>query len=425
MVPSGTTTALGSATPAGMSAQQQAGIVSGGSIGSAGSSNCRLFLAGDVMLGRGIDQVLPHPVQNPRLYESYCKSATQYVDLTIARHGLATAPKHSLVGVWGDAIEVMHHLGCDAGVVNLETAITDREEPWNGKGIHYKMSAGNAGSLVELGRAVAGGRRGAGNLVCTLANNHVMDWGHDGLGDTFESLGRLGVKHAGAGANLGQAQEPAIVELAEGVLMAVISVGMASSGIPTEWGASSGRPGVNLGSLERVDLDQLTKQISALKQRYSNCKLVTLVSIHWGANWDFTVYPGERQFARALVSAGADIVHGHSSHHIKGIEVYQGKLIMYGCGDLINDYEGIDSLNTARYLGNVGLMYFVDVDPSSGALAGLSMVPTTVENLQIKVIREEKILKHLLNVVNREFLSFSVSMWIESYQGTLRLNRAG
>jgi hypothetical protein len=71
----------------------------------------------------------------------------------------------------------------------------------------------------------------------------------------------------------------------------------------------------------------------------------------------------------ALTRAG---LHGHSSHHPRPIEVYQGRLILYGCGDLINDYEGISGYE--KYRDDLRLMYLASVD-ANGALVGLRMVP--------------------------------------------------
>ena len=78
---------------------------------------------------------------------------------------------------------------------------------------------------------------------------------------------------------------------------------------------------------------------------------------------------------------GVDIVHGHSSHHVKGIEVYQQKLILYGCGDFINDYEGIRGYE--KYRGDLSLMYFVTIDPSNGNLVQLEMIPTQMRRFRL------------------------------------------
>ena len=67
-----------------------------------------------------------------------------------------------------------------------------------------------------------------------------------------------------------------------------------------------------------------------------------LVSIHRGGNWGYEVPKAHKSFAHRLIDeARVDVVHGHWSHHVRPIEVHRGKLILYGCGDFINDYEGI------------------------------------------------------------------------------------
>jgi poly-gamma-glutamate synthesis protein (capsule biosynthesis protein) len=108
-----------------------------------------------------------------------------------------------------------------------------------------------------------------------------------------------------------------------------------------------------------------------------------VVSLHWGGNWGFGIPPAQRAFARRLVdAAGADIVWGHSSHHAKGIEVRNGKLILYGCGDLINDYEGIGG--HGEYRPELSLMYFPEVDTATGDLLALRMAPMRMRRFRLE-----------------------------------------
>ena len=66
----------------------------------------------------------------------------------------------------------------------------------------------------------------------------------------------------------------------------------------------------------------------------------------------------QSQLAHSLLDeAGVDVIHGHSSHHVKGIEVYKGKAILYGCGDFLTDYEGIQGYEEFR--DDLVLMYFL------------------------------------------------------------------
>ena len=109
---------------------------------------------------------------------------------------------------------------------------------------------------------------------------------------------------------------------------------------------------------------------------------VILVSIHWGSNWGYDVAAAEQRFAHALIDdAGVSIVHGHSSHHPKGIEVYRDRLILYGCGDFLNDYEGIHGYD--EYRGDLALMYIAGVDAASAAVVSLEIVPLQIRNFRL------------------------------------------
>ena len=107
-----------------------------------------------------------------------------------------------------------------------------------------------------------------------------------------------------------------------------------------------------------------------------------IVSIHWGGNWGYAIPAEQRAFARALIDEGAaDVVHGHSSHHPKGMEIHAGRLILYGAGDLINDYEGIGGRE--RYRPELSLLYLPRLD-ANGALAEMDMVPMRIEQFRLR-----------------------------------------
>ncbi len=107
------------------------------------SNNSQLitvFLCGDVMTGRGIDQILPHP-SDPRIYEPYMRSAQGYLSLAERRSGPLTKPV-DFAYIWGDALEVLDRLRPDVRIVNLETSVT-KSENWVPKGINYRMNPDN------------------------------------------------------------------------------------------------------------------------------------------------------------------------------------------------------------------------------------------------------------------------------------------
>jgi poly-gamma-glutamate synthesis protein (capsule biosynthesis protein) len=181
----------------------------------------------------------------------------------------------------------------------------------------------------------------------------------------------------------------------------VFSLGDTSSGIPWEWGAGKGAPGVNLlPDLSPRTAEGVRESVRQVKQVGD----LVVASIHWGGNWGFEIPPDHVDFAHRLIeSAGVDIVHGHSSHHVKGMEVYRGKLIIYGCGDFLTDYEGISG--NEAYRGGLGFMYFASVEASTGLLKSLRLVPTRVRKFQV-VRAGGADWRWLLDTMNREGKAF-------------------
>lgn len=144
-----------------------------------------------------------------------------------------------------------------------------------------------------------------------------------------------------------------------------------------------------------------------------------MASIHWVGNWGFDVPLQQRSFARQLIDAAAvDVVHGHSSHHIKGIEVYHGRPILYGCGDFLNDYEGIGGYEEFR--ADLGLMYFPQIDARTGRLARCALIPTRVRHFRVERAPEEG-MRWLLEVLNREGSKLGSTRAERAPDGTLLL----
>ena len=125
-----------------------------------------------------------------------------------------------------------------------------------------------------------------------------------------------------------------------------------------------------------------TARISVLVQRYRREGDRVLFSVHWGGNWGYAIAPAKRAFAHALIDAGVDIVHGHSSHHPRAIEIYKNRAILYGCGDFINDYEGIRGYEEFR--GELALMYFPTLDADTGRLVRLEMAPLRMRRFRLE-----------------------------------------
>ncbi|MEQ8961888.1 MAG: CapA family protein [Coleofasciculus sp. C2-GNP5-27] len=347
-----------------------------------------LFLCGDVMTGRGIDQVLPHP-SNPVLHESYIKDARDYVTLAENTNGIIEKPVH-FAYIWGDALEEFERVSPDLRLINLETSITKSDEYWQDKLIHYRMHPDNTPCLTA-----------AHIDYCSLANNHVIDWGYTGLQETLDTLTKLNVKSAGAGHNQKEAAAPAVMEIEGKGRVIVFSWGFQTSGIPRSWAPTDDKLGVN--RLTDVS-DQTILEIKENVRYVKRPRDIVVASIHWGGNWGYQVPGEQREFAHKLIDqAGVDIIHGHSSHHVKGIEVYREKLILYGCGDLLTDYEGISGYE--QYRDDLNLMYFVSVKPATGQLINLQMTPTQIKNMRLNRTSTTDTL-WLRDVLNREGKKF-------------------
>ncbi|MEK6815391.1 MAG: CapA family protein [Nitrospirota bacterium] len=347
-----------------------------------------LFLGGDVMTGRGIDQVLSRP-GDPILNEPHVKDARRYVDLAEKVNGPIPRPVDNAY-IWGDALEELARAASDVRIVNLETAVTTSNDFSKRKGIHYRMNPANVPCLA------------AGRIdCCALANNHVLDWGAAGLAETLERLRRAGIGTAGAGPSHREAESPAVIEVSGKGRVLVFSFGSEDSGIPRDWAARADRPGVNF----LPDFSaRTTRRIAAMILNAKRKGDIVVASIHWGDNWGFQVRREHVTFARGLVdAAGVDVVHGHSSHHPKGIEVYRGKPILYGCGDLINDYEGIGG--RAEFRPDLGLLYFVSLDAASGTLSRLRMVPVRRRRFRLDRGSEEEA-RWLTETLNRQSAPF-------------------
>lgn len=343
------------------------------------SRGITLFLCGDVMTGRGIDQILPHPGK-PDLFESCVRSALGYVRLAREKSGPIQRPV-DFAYIWGDALEALRRAAPDLRIINLETAVTASGHAWPGKGIHYRMHPANLPCLTA-----------AGIDCCVLANNHVMDWGYQGLKETLASLERAGIAVAGAG-----------LDVAGKGRVLVFAWALEDSGVPAEWRAGPARPGVNfLPDLTARSLKTIAQQVGAVKRPGD----LVAASLHWGGNWDFEVSARQRSFAHGLIeSAAVDVVHGHSSHHVKGIEVYRGKPILYGCGDFLNDYEGIGGHEQFR--GDLALMYFPTLD--QGRLTRLAMTATQTRHFRVNYAPESGV-RWLMETLNREGRRFGTQV---------------
>jgi poly-gamma-glutamate capsule biosynthesis protein CapA/YwtB (metallophosphatase superfamily) len=317
------------------------------------------------MTGRGVDQILPYP-SNPVLYEPYVECALEYVAMAEQINGPIPKPV-DFSYVWGDALKELSRVGPAARIINLETSITTLED-YEPKGINYRMNPANTPCLTA-----------AKIDCCVLANNHVLDWGRSGLANTISTLRQAGITTAGAGRRLAEAWEPAAIEIGNSKVL-VFAAGTTDSGIERSWGATDTKSGIALlPDLSDATVDRIAQHVVKVKRPND----IAVLSIHWGGNWGYQIPRQQTVFAHKLIDVAAvDVLHGHSSHHPKGIEVYKGKAILYGCGDFLNDYEGIAGYEMFR--SHLVLAYFLTIDQGTGTLRCMEIVPFTTKRFQLQ-----------------------------------------
>jgi poly-gamma-glutamate capsule biosynthesis protein CapA/YwtB (metallophosphatase superfamily) len=234
--------------------------------------------------------------------------------------------------VWGD---VLPHLAqADLRIVNLECALTSHQQAWTRtwKMFHFRADP-EAVRVLQAAHIEA----------CALANNHILDYEVQGLQDTLRTLDLAGIRHAGAGADANEAASPAIIEMsgAEPCRVALLSY----TDNEPDFAAGSKHPGTNY--LEASPGEATMARIADNIARAQGADLVVF-SNHWGANFVERPSEGFRSFARRVIELGADIYHGHSAHICQGIEIHQGKPILYDTGNFIDDYAVNPQLRNDR-----------------------------------------------------------------------------
>ena len=225
---------------------------------------------------------------------------------------------------WGDVLPLL--VSADLRLVNLECAITDHKQPWTRtpKVFHFRADS----SAVEVLKA-------ARVDVCSLANNHTLDFEEQGLLDTMEHLKAAGIRHAGAGHNREEAARPALLTPRSDRPSRVALLAFTDNEPP--FAARPDRPGTNYlpVSLEPEVLSRVEAAVTAAREAGAE---TVVFSNHWGPNMVQRPSALFRRFARAVMDRGVDVYYGHSAHVFQGVEIYDGKPILYDTGDFIDDY---------------------------------------------------------------------------------------
>lgn len=201
----------------------------------------------------------------------------------------------------------------DLTVVNLESAVTERGQP------------APKAFTFRTGPAALEVLQGAGVDVASLANNHGLDFGPEGVPDALEASRTTGLPLIGIGQDETEALAPYRVTI-RGHRVAVIA---ATQVLDTElipaWTATPDHPG--LASAKRVDT--LVDHVAAVERSADT----VVVFLHWGIERHTCPSPAQQELALQLVGAGADIVVGGHAHRLQGAGRIGDALVAYGLGN--------------------------------------------------------------------------------------------
>jgi poly-gamma-glutamate synthesis protein (capsule biosynthesis protein) len=228
---------------------------------------------------------------------------------------------------------------------------------------HFRSDAKNVQTLKVAG------------IDClSLANNHTLDYRYDALLEMLHVLDRAQIKYAGAGTNIREAMRPTAFR-AGNVRAGFVSFTNNEPG----WEASAYRPGVFYVPIDLRDqrAQKLLEIVAYVRARVD----VVIVAAHWGPNWGYRPQPEHIPFAHALVEAGADIIFGHSCHVFQGIEFYRGAVILYSCGDFVDDYR-VDEVER----NDQSFIFVVEIE--NRHIARLKLYPTVITRYQARLARE-------------------------------------
>jgi poly-gamma-glutamate capsule biosynthesis protein CapA/YwtB (metallophosphatase superfamily) len=292
-----------------------------------GVQKITLALAGDVMLARGVNEM-------------------------IQEHG----PRYP----WGDLIPLARE--ADLFLINLECVIAESGEPFLPQRVFYFRADPQAMQVLAEG----------GVDYVTLANNHAMDYQGPALLETIRHLDERGIANAGAGKDIEEAARFALLE-ARGIKVGVVAF---ADHFP-EYAATPTGPGTNVIRITTEPPNFSRVEHSIQVARAAGADLVVF-SIHWGPNMRHAPPDEFKQFARAILDAGADIFHGHSAHIFQGIEIYKGKPIFYDTGDLIDDYY-VDS----AYKNDQQFLFLVTATGSR--VEHIELVPVLISQAQANI----------------------------------------
>ncbi len=266
--------------------------------------------------------------------------------------------------LWGDTLPLIKK--ADMLLINLECVIAKDGTQWDKTPkVFFFRADPHAIDVLKI----------AGVNYVSLANNQTLDFGEDALLEMLSRLDKAGIAHAGAGRNLREASKPAVIE-ARGLRVGVVSF---TNNEPA-FAATETSPSTNYIPITLAN--KIVKRVRAAIDEARPLADLVVFSIHWGPNMRKKPTEEFREFAHAVIEMGVDIFHGHSAHIFQGIEIYEGKVIMYDTGDFIDDYYvGPEEKNDQQ------LLFLVMV--SRGKIKRVEMIPVEISMCQVNIAKGE------------------------------------
>lgn len=291
--------------------------------------------------------------------------------------------------VFGDVLPLLQ--SADAVFANLEGPVTGATRRWRDvrKLVHLRADP----SAIALLAA-------ANIRYVNLANNHILDYGPEGLADTLRHLDGAGIAHSGAGRTAAEAARPAVVRAGAGAV-GVLSL----TDNMAEFAAGPDRPGTHYRRIGGDEAPLRDIEAAAAGLRREGAGLVVL-SLHWGPNFRRRPSRSFRRFAHAAIDCGVDIIHGHSAHFVQGVELRRRRLILYDIGDFLDCLWLVWIM--PRYLSAMALVQIED-----GAVRRLRLVPLLLRPGNVRLAHGRQARSMLGTILRR------------SPPGTLRYDDSG
>lgn len=275
----------------------------------------------------------------PKEPRTYTISFTGDISLADNWH---IAPKYDerggITGILGDTmLETMRN--SDFLVVNSEFTVSNRGEPLKGKMYTFRAKPERLAIYHEMGVDLA-----------DLANNHVYDYGKDAFLDMLDAFDEYQVPHIGAGKNLEEAKKPYFVTIGD-FKFAFVAATRAEKNVMTPEATET-----NPGTFWCYDPTEMIELIKSLKDQVD----FVIPVIHFGRENSHDLEKAQVDSARAYIDAGAAMVVGHHAHNLQGVEIYNGKPIIYNLGNfLFNNLDTDTALFQVKMDQDGNMEYYI------------------------------------------------------------------